>query len=185
MSRELPPLVKKPARAGYRYVFESSDDFPAEDWTSPLLGIHMAQTYGEQHWAISDAILRVAASGKGFRTMKKSRMRTIDLDIEARFGLKYGIEIPKLIYMQAGRLTVEYPSPGDLRPDPAFVILDGTNGENEDIHEVVRDPDTPLSEEGIALSLITAGVLVSALHKRNPSFDLPHKLNNALAVLNP
>jgi len=184
MSREFPPLVQRPARFGHRYAFEDPNDFPTEAWTSPLLGIHMAQTYGEQHSAISDAILRVAASGKGFRTMKRSRMRTTDLDIEARFGLKYGIEKSKLIYLQAGRLTVEYPSPGDLRLDPAFVILEGTNSEHEDIHEVVRDPNTPLSEEGISLNLITSGVLISALHNRNPGFDLLHKFYDELADSN-
>jgi hypothetical protein len=79
---------------------------------------------------------------------------------------------------------VEYPSPGDLRLDPAFVILEGTNSEHEDIHEVVRDPNTPLSEEGISLNLITSGVLISALHNRNPGFDLLHKFYDELADSN-
>jgi hypothetical protein len=180
----IPPLVQTETRYGTRYVFRDRDAFPYDEWVPSLVDIHSARNYGQQHDALTKAIIGASASRHGLGPASKSRISPVDLKhLRARFHFIEGDEQPKLTHLQVGHIAIGYLTASELTPNRSFAVLDGDE-EGAAFHEIIPKAEKPLSEAGTSLGLISVSALMNDLADRYPGFDLPRKLEDALAAVN-
>lgn len=175
---ELAPTTD--GRGATIYRFTSRSDFNYDEWVPTLVDISRAQTFVEQREALRVGIVKVAASSDGLRQIAGSRIRSTKGGTEARFKLDSDDQ-PILSFLSTGRTAIGYQSPDEECPSPAFAVIDGVNGSEYDVHEVVRDPLQLLSDEADEIGLRTIYSLAGVLNSRYPGFEIMPKLEAGLA----
>ena len=173
MSVPVPALVRSPDMFD-RFVFEDKNVFTTNDWTPTLTAVHAAETFEEQRFALTAALINVGARYFGLSDANKGRFRPYipHIGVEARFSIQDGEA--SMAYIRMADVAIGYQTPNAAQPNIAYAVVDNIGGGT--YHNVIHDPAEEIGTMEKDMGLATVRALSGFLSDRYPGFELERKL---------
>lgn len=162
-------------RSGYK-VLSGDAEFASEQWVPALRAIHESKTAGQQHTALTYALIGYSACTKMPMSESKDKLtlrRNGAFGFQARFRLVEGAF--DLRSAQFGTLQVSYPSQPGIPDSPTFAVIDQENAV-QSVHDVIKTPNQMLGYAGQLLSREATFHMAFSFNQLYPGLEIGQQL---------